>query len=266
MRRLLHRGRSAEATEDSVWISFSDLMTSLLTIFMLAAVVLVLSLTQKQEALATEQERAEAQQQAFDQTLGSLSEAETVRAQMLVEIRDALAAQGIEVTVSADNSVLSIPTSLLGFEAGSYEIRPQHQQLALTIGDTIAEVLSRDDRYTYLDTVFVEGHTDNTPFPGLEGSGNWGLSTFRAISLWRLWDERLAPERQLDSLQREDGRTLFSVAGYGESRPATATQLTDDERAANRRIDVRFTEKRLSAENLAAILDAQISLRAGDGT
>jgi len=259
MRRILGRRRSSHAAEDSVWISFSDLMTSLLTIFMLAAVVLVLSLTQKQEALAHEKATAEAQQEAFSEQIGSLSKAEQVRAQMLVEIRDALATQGIAVTVSKDNSVLSIPTSLLGFDSGSYDIRPEHQGVALAIGDTIAKVIEKKERYRYLDTVFVEGHTDNQSFDGLDGTGNWGLSTFRAISLWRLWDAQLPQGRQLDEIRRDDGRPLFSVSGYGDSRPATQAQATDADRAANRRIDIRFTETRLTAEDLAAILDPQVT-------
>ena len=34
-------------------------------------------------------------------------------------------------------------------------------------------------------TIFIEGHTDNRPLQGFMGKGNWGLSTFRAISLWQ---------------------------------------------------------------------------------
>lgn len=267
MRRILRRGRGHAAAEESVWISFSDLMTSLLTIFMLAAVVLVLSLTQKQQALAREEATVEEQRQMFSEQIDTLRSAELVRAQMLTEIRDELQARGIQVQVSQDNSVLSIPTALLGFDSGSYEIRPEYHDVALTIGTVIADVVGRDARYQYLDTVFVEGHTDNASFDGLEGTGNWGLSTFRAISLWRLWGAGLPSDHQLGALQRPDGRPIFSVSGYGETRPLTATQLSDDERAANRRIDIRFTEVRPSAEDLAKIMEHQGALpaEAGDG-
>ena len=46
-RRVFRRHRAPESTEETVWISFSDLMTALLTVFMLAAVALVFSLTQE---------------------------------------------------------------------------------------------------------------------------------------------------------------------------------------------------------------------------
>lgn len=269
MRRILHRTRTADASEESVWISFSDLMTSLLTVFMLAAVVLVLSLTQKEDALADREAEtkrlelaAQEQQTAFAAQLANVSQAEKVRAQMLVEIRDRLSAQGIEVTVSKDSSVLSIPTAALGFDSGSYEIRPEHQGVALAIGEVISDVLRTDERFRFLDTVFVEGHTDNQAFDGLDGTGNWGLSTFRAISLWRLWDAQLPGGQQLDDVRRDDGRPLFSVSGYGDSRPVQASQTSEAEKAANRRIDIRFTETRLTADDLAAILDDPVKAAA----
>lgn len=259
---VLRRRRSAEGAEETVWISFSDLMTALLTVFMLAAVALVFSLTQEQDALAqvrTEAEEAKARGDRFDTMLNSLSTSEQVRADMVAEIRDALAAQGIAVEVDAAHTVIRVPVELLGFDSGSSEIRPQHEANALTIGSVIAEALVKEERYRELDTVFVEGHTDDVPMDNLYG-GNWGLSSNRAISLWRLWEGRLRVD--LGSLTGHAGERLFSVSGYAETRPVNATQVTDADRAANRRIDIRFTEHRFSQDELAAIRDAA---EAGDG-
>src|SRR5699024_1515044 len=107
----------------------------------------------------------------------------------------------------------------------------------------------------FIDTVFVEGHTDERPYDGLEGTGNWGLSTFRAISLWRLWDQDLPADAQLETLERADGTPLFSVSGYGPTRPITDTQETAAQRAQNRRIDIRFTVTGPTAEDLTEVLD-----------
>lgn len=258
--RMLRRRRPQESAEETVWISFSDLMTALLTVFMLAAVALVFTLTQEQSALEevrAEAEQAKADAQAaqergdrFDAMLGSLSTSEHVRAAMVAEIRDALAAQGIEVEVDAAHTVIRVPVELLGFESGSSEIQPQHEGSAITIGNVIAEVLVKDGRYGELDTVFVEGHTDDVRMDSLHG-GNWGLSANRAISLWRLWEDRLPTG--LGGLVGHSGERLFSVSGYAETRPINVVQTTDVERAANRRIDIRFTEHRFSEQELAAI-------------
>lgn len=246
---------------DPYWISFSDLMSALLVIFILAVVILVLQLTEKQRALAAEQETVREQRELFAAQVGTLREAELVRAEMLQEIQENLRAQGIEVIVSENNSVLSIPTALLGFESASYEIEEEFHDVSLAIGTAIADALAKDDRYKHLDTVFVEGHTDNVHFEGLEGTGNWGLSTFRAISLWRLWGEQLPQDKRLDSFVSTTGDPLFSTSGYAETRPATETQDTDAERAANRRIDIRFTVIRPSADDLSEIIELS-----GEGT
>ncbi|MCC2319543.1 OmpA/MotB family protein [Cellulomonas xiejunii] len=254
--RILRRRRAAESAEETVWISFSDLMTALLTVFMLAAVALVFSLTQEQDALTqvrAEAEEAKARGDRFDDVLNSLSTSEQVRAEMVAEIRDTLAAQGIGVEVDAAHTVIRVPVELLGFDSGSSDIRPQNEASALTIGTVIADALVKDERYRQLDTVFVEGHTDDVPMDSLYG-GNWGLSSNRAISLWRLWEGRLPAD--LGGLTGHAGERLFSVSGYAETRPVNATQVTDADRAANRRIDIRFTEHRFSQDELAAIRDA----------
>jgi len=257
----MFRGRRApESTEETVWISFSDLMTALLTVFMLAAVVLVYSLTQEQDALEevrVEAEEAKAAAEAakargdrFDTMLNSLSTSEQTRAAMVAEIRDTLAQRGIQVEIDTAHTVIRVPVDLLGFDSGSSDIRPQHQQSAITIGAVVADALVKDDRYKELDTVFVEGHTDDVPMDSLYG-GNWGLSSNRAISLWRLWEDRLPMD--LGGLTGHSGERLFSVSGYAETRPVTAVQASEADRAANRRIDIRFTEHRFSQEELADI-------------
>lgn len=51
-------------------------------------------------------------------------------------------------------------------------------------------------------------------------------------------------EQQLARLKNKDGKPLFSVSGYGETRPAVVQQLTEEDFKRNRRIDVRFTIRR----------------------
>lgn len=229
-------------------------MSALLVIFILAVVVLALSLTQQQAQLEAQEQLVQDQEQQFQEQLSTIRNAEVVRAAMLDEIRSNLEQQGIQVTVSEDNSVLRIPTSLLGFASGSYTIAPENHRVALAIGTAIADAVDKDDRFEYLDTVFIEGHTDDQQFDGLEGTGNWGLSTFRAIALWDLWEQALPASKRLSGLEGAEGSQLFSVSGYGETRPVAEVQTTDDQRAANRRIDVRFTVERFSADELAEIV------------
>jgi flagellar motor protein MotB len=263
MRRTARRRDDSNASEDtSHWISFSDLMSALLLIFLLAVVLLIVTLThQKQELVAqqAEAEKAEAvfatQRDLLETQVATLSEREELRAELVREIAQKLRERGIQVEVSEDASVLHVPTSALGFDSGSYEIHAAHSDVGLTIGRVISDTVREDRRFEALDTVFVEGHTDSQAFSGLDGTGNWGLSTFRAISLWRLWDTGLPTDKQLDTLLRGDGQPIFSVSGYADSRPVEAKQTSEEKKAANRRIDIRFTVKGPTADELATIIE-----------
>lgn len=228
-------------------------MSALLLVFILAVVVLVLQVMETQANLSEQKAQYDSQEEKLLDQVGSLRGAEDVRTEVLHEIERDLVAKGIQVTVNEDNTVLSIPSSLLGFDSASYEIKPQYADVALTIGSVVADVITKGDRQKYLDTVFVEGHTDSQAYTGLEGTGNWGLSTFRAISLWNLWGSALPAEVRPNSLKTADGRPLFSVSGYADTRPANASQTTDADRSVNRRIDIRFTIIRPSNEDLLDI-------------
>ncbi|MCD4867150.1 MULTISPECIES: OmpA family protein [unclassified Pseudomonas] len=223
--------------ENPYWMSFSDIMSALLVIFILASVILILQLMEIQQELKERQVQ-------FEEEIVELKKAEQVRRTILDEAVEALRKRGIKVEVSENHTVLSIPNELLGFDTGAYEIHAAYQAQALEIGKVINEVISREDRVEFLDTIFIEGHTDNRPLQGFMGKGNWGLSTFRAISLWQFWGGALPSSEQLSRLNNKDGKPLFSVSGYGETRPAVAKQLTEEDFKRNRRIDIRFTIRR----------------------
>lgn len=223
--------------ENPYWMSFSDMMSALLVVFILASVILILRLLEIQNEL-------EQRQVQFEQELVELKKAEEVRRTILDEAVEELGRRGIKVEISENHTVLRIPNELLGFETGEYELQPRYASTALEIGEVLDRVISKDDRVDYLDTIFIEGHSDNRPFPGFMGKGNWGLSTFRAISLWQFWSSALPESQRLNRMRNLDGDPLFSVSGYGETRPVNDEQLTEDDFRVNRRIDIRFTIRR----------------------
>jgi flagellar motor protein MotB len=82
--------------------------------------------------------------------------------------------------------------------------------------------------------------------------GNWGLSTYRAISLWRHWTEnpgQFADLKNLMTAVNEESdikRPLISTSGYADTRPADLMSIGSLQRsimgnASDRRIDIRFT-------------------------
>ena len=237
---LRRSNKSASVDEENpYWMSFSDVMSGLLVIFILASVILILRLMELQ---------AQAQEQVadFEEEIALLRKAEEVRRNILSEAAEVLRSRGIQVEVSENSTVLRIPNHLLGFDTGADEIGQQYRATAYEIGSVLHQLITKEDRADYLDTVFVEGHTDNRPFTGrLCGTkGNWCLSTFRAISLWQFWESALPADDKLGYLRNGDGNTLFSVSGYAETRPVIENQVTEEDFSQNRRIDIRFTIRR----------------------
>ena len=182
--------RPAPGSEvENHWVSFTDIMAGLVLVFILATVALMLQVSVNNQAFAKQQltldakiKEADGQKAAFDAQIGVIGEAEQVRANVLQEASAKLQADGIQVVVNPDSSVLSIPSQALGFKSGSYVVEPQFEAAATAVGRVLAEVIRAGDRSKLLDTVFIEGHTDSVPFNG-PLMDNWGLSTFRAISL-----------------------------------------------------------------------------------
>lgn len=243
----LNRRKKANVDEENpYWMSFSDIMSGLLIIFILASVALIVQLMEVQEKL-------EAKQEAFSEQIKDLQHAEEVRRNILEEAAKELRNKGIEVTVSENDTVLSIPNEILGFGSGKYNIGPQYEETASEIGLVLNDVIRRGDRLHYLDTIFVEGHTDDRAFSGFQGKGNWGLSAFRAISLWQHWSKKLDNNPQLDKLKNAHGKPLFSVSGYGATRPVIKNQSTELDYRQNRRINIRFTIRRPSSKEYEEI-------------
>jgi flagellar motor protein MotB len=233
--------------ENPYWISFSDIMAGLLVIFVLAAVALILELEQKREE--------------WDKTIAEIARAEEVRKDILREIEEELNKLNIPVEISENQTVIRIPADVLSFESRQYKIPddPAFQERAMEIGRVMHAAITKDNRLDYLDTIFVEGHTDKQRYynPGIHG--NWGLSTLRAISVWRFWNTHDTDSLPLEELENRSGNRLFSVSGYAETRPDESTLVDPDSEYSlrrNRRIDIRFTIRRPGLADYEEIREA----------
>ncbi|MGW7676674.1 flagellar motor protein MotB [Shewanella sp. S23-S33] len=236
MDRLSSRRNSNVDEENPYWMSFSDLMSALLVIFILATVALIIELTQKSEKI--------------DASIQELQRAEEARRNILVDIKEDLAKQNIIVEIVENDTVLRIPESTLSFKSAK-DTLPEDEKTqteVAAIGDALHKAITKEERWKYLDTVFVEGHTDSVNI-WYRGKGNWGLSTDRAVSIWKLWQERNYLFPKLNELKNFNGQLLFSVSGYADTRRIDLLEQNDEQRARNRRIDIRFTVKKPKLED-----------------
>jgi flagellar motor protein MotB len=269
MFRRRQKPKKAGEGENPFLLTFSDFMASLLAIFILVLIVTLIELEKKKDALKKQEEKLKEQVDAITVTKGELLKSleeiqkfqgsiasslegvslrERALSVMLKGIQDDLKERGIEIVLAENGTVLRIPEQQLQFALGKYEIPPAHTGPASAIGQALLQALSKAENRTLLDTVFVEGHTDSVP--NSREMGNWGLSTYRAISLWNFWTDKpgelvaLKNLRTLPSDPKIPAKLLISVSGYADTRSThgllDGLALKND-RAEDRRIDIRFT-------------------------
>ena len=241
MIRVFEKRQSHSPDEDNpYWISFSDIMAGLLVIFILACVLLIIKLSTMEERV--------------HDAIKEIQNANQIRATMLIEIRKQLAKQGIIVEISENYSVLRIPDERLYFDSLCYEIPEDKKKLLEEIGYALYDAIIKNQRHIYIDTIFIEGHTDSRKAVSLE-MGNWGLSSYRAIAVWKFWSEQLEIGPSFKILKNSYGKPLFSVSGYAATRPLVKNDNTTQKQRKNRRIDLRFSMKKPVISEFESVLD-----------
>jgi chemotaxis protein MotB len=238
-------------TEDeSYFVSMTDLMVGMLFVFIIMLMAFALNLKN--------------QQQSYEQTNKALTLANATRTAILQEVQRQLQDRGVSVIIDVENGVLRLPEKLL-FARGEFQLqqagRDAIHQLAgvldsllpcYAVGPAAPSQACPQSQGGRLEAVFIEGHTDDRQFAGRMSSGivdNWGLSTARAIETYRALTEAQA---NLGDLKNDSEQRLLGVSGYAEFRPARRDD-TEEARAENRRIDLRFLMATPNLEELRRI-------------
>lgn len=216
-------------------VTFADLMSLLLTFF-----ILVLSFANMdiirfremlgsiQDAFGVQVQRREADYVAFSPTQFERKDIEISRENeqilsMVVQLRTILQddeslrkSSGVE----ADDQglVLRVDNAML-FAPGSAELKPAAKQAL----DTVIRIL-RD----YNMNLVIRGHTDDVPFRSAQFPSNWELSAARATTALRYVLERggFSPTR-------------LRAVGYAGSRPLVPNN-TEENRARNNRVEFYY--------------------------
>ena len=206
---------SQEETKDFFSVSISDLMAGLLAIFILTLCYYILN---------------------FNQAAAQLTQNDIKRTEMIRTIYQELDANGIKVEIDEEHGILRISEGVL-FDVGFADIKPQGVQVISMLGEVLIKTLQSDEYMGAVETIFIEGHTDNVPINNGVFPSNWELSTKRAINTWLLM-QRANPD--LANLKNKNEQPIFSCSGYADSRPV-ADNGTEAGKSENRRIDIRFT-------------------------
>lgn len=178
MRRKTH-DRPREL-KDVFSLSISDLMSGLLAIFILTICYFILN---------------------FSQAMAQLTQNDEKRAELLDEIYTELDHDGIKVTVDEAHGILRISEGVL-FDVGLADVKPEGQRVIQKLGTVLGSTLQSEKYAGSVETVFIEGHTDNVPISNGAFPSNWELSTKRAINIWQMMT---AAVPGLDALRNKKG-------------------------------------------------------------
>ena len=166
-----------------------------------------------------------------------LDHGRAIRYKHLHGLKERLLQQGLVVELDESNGIVRLPETLL-FEPGkSYLQAAGRSALSIIAKEMLPIVkLGNPDSLVKWEAIYIEGHTDNLPIKTSEFASNWELSTSRAINTFKALT---ACEPELERIRNHEGKSLVGISGYGEQRPI-AENVTQQGRAANRRIDIRF--------------------------
>lgn len=233
--------------ENPYWVSFSDIMAGLLVIFILSLVALMIRLHNQTVSSRTLQEDIE-------KALEDIAQIEEIRRSILEEVKADLEEANIEVEIADDHRILRVPERQLSFDSGEHAIPPRHARLVRRLGESLFRAITKSNRSRTINTIFIEGHTDSVPYER-NSMGNWGLSAYRAISIWNYWTDKPGALAQLADLTNDDGEPMFSVSGYADTRRVELHEESEEERRRNRRIDIRFSMRATEGGDLEKLLE-----------
>lgn len=227
--QLQSRGKPRDEAEKPFWISYADLMTALMVLFLVVMAVALLAVTKT----VSEREKKEEQHRQDIEKL--LDRFEEVARQERFE----------GITIDRKRYVVDFG-SKAQFPFAKSTLTPEQQRLLRAFVPAILEKANDDLGKRVLKEIIVDGFTDKT---GTYLS-NLDLSLQRSQRVLCALFARPGPDEQpMTPEQLEQTRALFVVGGYSFN----AQKETDDE---SRRVEMRLQflgvdEKRKPAEGIA---------------
>lgn len=188
---------------------------------------MMLSFVEKQEQLNDEIKKLEQNIEA--------------RKDLLQLLKDELIKEDINVDIDKENGNMRLKSDLL-FQSGSADISQEGKRQIGKIAKILVSKLQEEKYIMAIDTVFIEGHTDNKPISSAYKNGrswtNKELSSQRAINTFS--EMNFETNNEILSLRNIKNKSLLSYSGYAETRPL-CFEDSDECRNKNRRIEFYFT-------------------------
>jgi len=228
--RMITRLGMSDEGEKPFWISFADLMTALMVLFMVIMVIALLSVTAQMRAVAQKGEERERD---------------------IKEIMKDLVADSAEfpgVSVNSERMTISFGEKAR-FQSGHHELSDEAQSVIRKfVADKILVASNTAKGRKWFKRVVVEGFTDT------DGSYlfNLDLSLKRAQRVvCGLFAEPSAASA-LDASQQQRVREIFTVGGFSFN----SAKLSKDE---SRRVELRIDFRALGEETISSNQDLAVN-------
>ena len=221
------RNHKNNAEENHFWISISDLMTSLLFVFVLILAYMILEYQDKQNI-------AQQKIEAFEKNINA-------RSSLLIQLQKNLKDKGINVEINIDEGAMRITKERL-FDSAKANIKKSKQWIIKEVAFELLKMMQKPEYKKAINTIFIEGHTDNIKLDKGKCGFRWTnmeLSAQRAINTFLLMDK--FTNGAFSKLKNQKGESLISYSGYADTRPIKGvSNATKDGRERNRRIQFFF--------------------------
>jgi len=240
--------------EENYLASVSDLMSGLIFIFIITLMVFSLKLKDSQEDQVEKINIRDKEIEMCKKALELLTNARGLRTTLLENMEQSMRKHGFNVKIDTDHGVISLPEQVL-FPSGSNQLQEAGKKMLSILAEVLYAnlkthtfnasgtsafsniILPDDIQPSYVEAVFIEGHTDNVPTgKSSPFRDNWDLSTARSFTTYK---SLMEAQPSLNQLLNESRHPIFSVSGYAEFRPV-ASNDSEEGRTLNRRIDIRI--------------------------
>lgn len=217
--------RSLETPDENWLVSYADMVTLLLYLFVILYALAVLNKGELEkslkefsnsfvntgdiESIFDSSNNGKIPQQKASKTSATYS-------QVNQYIKNNKLSDKIKVKNGENGITLQLQVNIL-FNSGNAVIKPENKSVLNKISDLLSE---------WPNDIIIKGYTDNNPINSGYYQSNWELSSDRAVKILRYFteDQGLDPKR-------------FQAIGFGQYKPI-ASNNTPNGREKNRRVEI----------------------------
>lgn len=208
--------RRSQEEETSYWISFSDLMASILIIFIL---LFVFSIVNYQQSMSEAQQR--------------IQELTSTRIKIITRLQEAFEKQDINIAIDTKTGAIKLDETIL-FDTDKSELKPEGKKFLKKFIPIYLKILLEDEEIKKeISQIIIEGHTDN------QGGYTYNLRLSQSRSL-SVAEYLLSDNFKYD--QKDDLKHYLSINGRSYSEPIINKDGSINKKAS-RRVEIKFRLK-----------------------